>query len=263
MRYLVGTNIKMYLTALESLEWIKDMDKDVPETDLVDVALFPTFPALFGGLNLVTKSNIGLGAQNMGFLERGALTGEISVLSLKEMSLTYIELGHHERRLYFNETDGMVRQKIELALAHGLKALVCVGEDEAGRAQSSRLAFEQASFLTRDLSLGDPSRLIIAYEPRWAIGVDKPASPEHAEAACQAVRKALISSFGEGGKEVRVIYGGSVRLEDAKDFLAMGDINGLFIGRAALDTGNFAKAVAIARDQAAADQAAAGRAAKD
>jgi triosephosphate isomerase len=263
MRYLVGTNIKMYLTALESLEWLKGMNRDVPETDLVDVALFPTFPALFSGQGLITKSNIGLGAQNMGFIERGALTGEISVLSIKEMSLAYIELGHHERRLYFNETDDRVRQKIELALDHGLKALVCVGEEEADKAESPRFAFEQVAFLTRDLSLDDPGRLIIAYEPRWAIGVDKPASPEHANDACQAVRKALIESFGEIGKEVRIIYGGSVRLEDAKDFLAMGDVNGLFIGRAALNTVNFAKAVALARDQAAADLAARGLAAKD
>ena len=253
MRYLVGTNIKMYLTGLEALDWIRGMERDVPQTELVDVALFPTFPALVRGPSLVTKKNIGLGAQNMAHVEKGAFTGEVSVLSLKELGLTYAELGHHERRLHFNETDEMVRQKIGLALAHGLRALVCVGEDESQRENAESFAYGQVGFLTEGLALSDPESLIIAYEPRWAIGVDKPAPPEHARDCCRAARKALVEKFGPRGSEVRIIYGGSVRSGDMEAILALPDVNGLFIGRAALSTSTFARAVNLARDQAAAD----------
>lgn len=245
----------MYLTGFEALEWIRNMNRDVSDTNLVDVALFPTFPALFEGRAAISKRNIGLGAQNIGFIERGALTGEISALSLKELGLTYAELGHHERRLYFNETDDRVRQKIELALSHGLKALVCVGEDQSRESDAPAFVSEQVGFLARDLALDNPADLIIAYEPRWAIGVDRPASPEHARYCCQAAREALIEALGPKGEMIRIIYGGSVREEDAKDMLALPSVNGLFIGRAALDTKSFAKVVNLAASQAAADLA--------
>jgi triosephosphate isomerase len=256
MRYLVGTNIKMYLTGLEALDWIASMNRYVPETDLVDVALFPTLPALSKGPSLVSKRNIGLGAQNMASFERGAYTGEISVLSLKEMGLTYIELGHHERRLYFGETDELVRQKIDLAMIHGLKALVCLGEDEGDRGDPAAFLAGQTAALTRDLNLDDPSRLIIAYEPRWAIGVAEAASPGHAQAGCAVIRRALVENLGSTGTEVRIIYGGSVRLEDAPALLSQPEISGLFIGRAALDIKNFARAVNMALSQAEKDRAA-------
>jgi triosephosphate isomerase len=175
------------------------------------------------------------------------------VLSLKELGVAWAELGHHERRLYFGETDGLVRRKIELALARGLSALVCVGELEAERAEAAAFVGDQVESLTKGLALDDPSRLVAAYEPRWAIGVDKAAPPEHARECCRAVREALVSTLGPPGSEVRIIYGGSVKPEDAPAMLALKEVSGLFIGRAALDTSSFAHVVGLARDQAERD----------
>ncbi|MDR1545216.1 MAG: triose-phosphate isomerase [Deltaproteobacteria bacterium] len=262
MNYLVGTNIKMYLTYLEALEWLRGMNRDVPSVGLVDVALFPPFFALVEGPRLIAKPNIGLGAQNMAWEERGPYTGEVSALMLKELGLTYAELGHHERRLHFGETDRLVRRKIELALASGLRALVCVGEeaDVHRRGGAEDFLAGQMDELVSDLRLDDPARLIVAYEPRWAIGAAEAAPPEHAARGCAVVRDRLVARLGPKGREVRIIYGGAVKLSDAAEMLAQENVCGLFIGRAALDTSDFAQAVAAAQAQAEKDLAAAGRA---
>lgn len=254
MKYLVGTNIKMYRTWLEANQWLTDMNKEVPESDLVDVALFPTFFSLVGASERVTKKNIGFGAQNMCHEERGAFTGEVSALSLKELGCRYVELGHHERRLYFNETDELVNQKTALALKHGLRALVCAGEDETFRHHGAeKFVAGQMDALLPGLSPSDPADLIIGYEPRWAIGQPEAAPAEHAGRLCDVVRESLRKHLGAAGDEVRIIYGGSVKLEDAPAMLARENVNGLFIGRAALDPAVFAGAVRAAEEAARRD----------
>lgn len=255
MKYLVGTNIKMYLTWLEANQWLSDMNRDVPESRLVDVALFPPYFSLVGAGERLTKANIGSGAQNMGWEERGAFTGEVSPLMLKELGCQYVELGHHERRLYFNESDERVNQKAALALAHGLKPLVCVGEDAEFKNQGAeQFLAGQMNAVLKGLFLDDPSRLIIAYEPRWAIGQAEAAGVEHAGRCCDLIREHLLKRFGPAGLEVRIIYGGSVKLDDAPAMLGHTNINGLFIGRTALKTSVFAQAVQLAIEQALRDQ---------
>jgi triosephosphate isomerase len=255
MRYLIGTNIKTYLGYREALSWLAGMDRDIPLTERVDVALFPPLLSLVTGRELINKPNIALGAQNMSFELRGPYTGETSALVLEELHLMYAELGHHERRLYFNETDKLVRRKIELALASGLKALVCVGEDGKYKNSGAEgFVVSQIDTLVKDLSLNSADRLIIAYEPRWAIGVSEAAPPGHARICCDAIRDRLTALLGpEQGEEVRIIYGGSVKLSDAPAMLAEKNVNGLFIGRAALNTSDFAQAVAMADTQAKLD----------
>ncbi|MDR1487740.1 MAG: triose-phosphate isomerase, partial [Deltaproteobacteria bacterium] len=202
MKYLIGTNIKMYLTYKEALNWIREMDKVVPVTPLVDVALFPPFLCLIEGRNLIkSHSNISLGAQNMAWAERGALTGEISPIMLKELGIKYVELGHHERRLYFNETDEKVARKIRLALDNGLSPLVCVGEDAKFKDKGAAdFVANQIDALVASLRLDDPAQLIIAYEPRWAIGVSQAASPKHAQKCCEVIRDRLIKHLGPNGE---------------------------------------------------------------
>ncbi|MDR1298305.1 MAG: triose-phosphate isomerase [Deltaproteobacteria bacterium] len=256
MRYLIGTNIKMYLGYRESLRWLADMNRDVPETYLVEVALFPPMLSLVNGRDLISKNNVSLGAQNVCWSHEGPYTGEISPLVLRELGIPYAELGHHERRLHFNETDRTVAKKISAALFCGLKALVCVGEDADRRdSGAEEFARDQIQALLASNSDAPPERLVVAYEPRWAIGVAEAAPPEHARRCCDAIRGKLVEIFGpRNGREIRIIYGGSVKLEDAADMLEQKNINGLFIGRAALDTKNFAKVVKIAARQAEADQ---------
>ena len=255
MNYLVGTNIKMYRTWLEANQWLADMDRDVPESPLVDVALFPPYFSLVGASERIHKKNIGFGPQNMGWEDRGPFTGEISPLMIKELGCRYVELDHHERRLYFNENDRMVNQKAALALAHGLRPLVCVGED-AGYKDNGLEAFltEQMNAILSGLKLNDPANLIIAYEPRWAIGQAEAASAEYAGRCCDLIR-ARLRHFFKFGDEIRIIYGGSVTLDDAPAMLAHPNINGLFIGRAALDTATFARAVELAHRQVEMDEA--------
>jgi triosephosphate isomerase len=250
MRYFIGSNIKIYLTPSEALKWIRAVDLEIPETDEVDVALFPPLLSLVKAPGLITRSNLSLGAQNVAFEERGALTGETSVLAVKELGVPWVELGHHERRLYFNETEPRVRRKAELALANGLRVLACLGEDEGNRRGSAaEFVTSQTRSLVKGLALDDPSRLVIAYEPRWAIGVDSPASPEHAGLCARAIRRALETHLGEVGAGIRIIYGGSLRLQDAVQILRQESIHGLFIGRSALHAETFAKFVGVAREQ--------------
>lgn len=251
MKYLVGTNIKMYRTWLEANQWLSDMNRDVPESPWVEVALFPPYFSLVGARERITKKNIGFGAQNMCWEERGAFTGEVSPLMVKELGCRYVELGHHERRLYFNENDEMVRRKTALALAHGLRPLVCVGEaaEFKDRGAEDFLASQLGAILN-GLVLNEASDLIIAYEPRWAIGQAEAASAEHAGRLCDVARERLRHYFKDKGGKVRIIYGGSVKLEDAPAMLAHPNINGLFIGRTALDTASFARAVEMAHQQA-------------
>lgn len=254
MKYLVGTNIKMYRTWLEANQWLSDMNRDVPESSLVDVALFPPFFSLVGALEQVSKKNIGFGPQNMSWEERGPFTGEVSPLMIKELGCRYVELGHHERRLYFNETDQRVNQKTALALAHGLRPLVCVGEDSEFKDQGAEdFLARQMNTILDGLHFNDPADLIIGYEPRWAIGQAEAAGNEHVGRLCDLARERLRHFFKSRGDGVRIIYGGSVKLADAPSMLAHPNINGLFIGRTALDTSSFAKAVELAHQQAETD----------
>lgn len=255
MKYLIGTNIKMYRTWLEANQWLSDMNRDVRESSLVEVALFPPFFSLVGASERISKKNIGFGPQNMSWEERGAYTGEVSPLMLKELGCRYVELGHHERRLYFNETDQRVNQKAALALAHGLRPLICVGEDSEFKHQGFEdFLARQLNTILEGLRFNDPADLIIGYEPRWAIGQAEAAGIEHIGRSCDLARERLRHFFKNLGDEVRVIYGGSVKLADAPAMLAHPNISGLFIGRAALDTSSFAQVVELAHQLAQANK---------
>jgi triosephosphate isomerase len=203
-----------------------------------------------GAAERITKKNIGVGPQNMSWEERGPFTGEVSPLMIKELGCRYVELGHHERRLYFNENDEKVARKISLALAHGLQPLVCVGEAAEDKNASEKFLIGQMAAILKGVNTDTPEQIIIAYEPRWAIGQPEAASPDHARRNCDVLRGCLVQHFGNKGEEIRIIYGGSVQLTDTPAMLALENVNGLFIGRTALEAENFAKAVEMAHQQA-------------
>lgn len=251
MKYMVAGNPKMYRTWLEAKQWLDDCNRLVMESPLVDAALFPPYFALVGAAEQIKKSNIGFGPQNMAWEERGPLTGEVSPLMLRELGCRYVELGHHERRLYFNENDDMVARKTGLALAHGLRPLVCVGEGAEYREKGAeKFLAQQLATIVTGLELHDPADLIIAYEPRWAVGQIEATPPDRACRNCDVLREGLIRRFGRQGDEIRLLYGGALRLDETPAMLALENINGLFIGRASQDVAFFAKTVALTHQAA-------------
>ena len=188
-------------------------------------------------------TNIGIGAQNMHQAEKGAFTGEVSGEMLKAIGVTYVVLGHSERREYYAETDAGVNEKTIKALALGLTPIVCCGETleerEAGNAEAKVVGQIQAGLKDID----DITKVIIAYEPIWAIGTGKTASKEEADEACGWVRKTIADMYGQDAADaVRVQYGGSVKPANAAELMAMDNIDGALVGGASL-TADFAKIV--------------------
>jgi triosephosphate isomerase len=196
--------------------------------------------------DVVANSKIGVGAQTMYWEEQGAFTGEVSPLMLEGLC-SYVILGHSERRQFFGETDEGVNKKIKAALAHKLIPIVCVGEDLAQNEAGETVSFVggQVKAAFAGLSAEDAVKAVVAYEPIWAIGTGKTANPEDANRIiAQSVRVPLAQMYGEAvAQQVRVQYGGSVKPENVKDFMAQPDIDGALVGGACLKVDSFAAIV--------------------
>jgi triosephosphate isomerase len=204
----------------------------------VDIVIAPPFTALLSAVDLVKKSNLKIGAQNMYFEEKGAFTGEISPNFLKAIGVTYVILGHSERRNIFNESDKLINQKLKKALAMNLNPIVCIGEHleerEAGKTQD--IIQNQIDKTCKDLSKEEMIKTVIAYEPIWAIGTGKTATPEQAEEIHVFIREILISKFDKRTAElVRIQYGGSIKPSNAKELFEKENIDGGLVGGASLE----------------------------
>jgi len=202
----------------------------------------PPFTALAAVGEVLKGTNILLGAQNMSNLESGARTGEISVLMLKDLGVHTVILGHSERRQYFHETDELINQKIKLALQHGLEVIFCNGETleerEAGKVEE--VVFRQTREALKGISANDFSKITIAYEPVWAIGTGRNATPEDANSVHQAIRKLIEELYGASVAQSLIIqYGGSVKPDNAQALLSMSDIDGALVGGASLKPETF------------------------
>jgi triosephosphate isomerase len=222
---LIAGNWKMYKGAAETAEFCSALR----EADLgdVDVVVCPPYTALATAVQLLADTDIGVFAQNVHWESEGAFTGEISNAMLLELGVYGTIVGHSERRQYFCESDETVARRVEGALAAGLHVIACVGETEA-----EREAGETEAVLRRQLSvLGPDENLVIAYEPVWAIGTGKTATPELAEEAHAFVKSLL---------DLPVLYGGSVKPENAAELLAQPDVDGALVGGASLDLDSFA-----------------------
>jgi triosephosphate isomerase len=240
---IIAGNWKMNKTQAEARELVADLLREIGHFDSVEIVLCPPFTALSAvseALNSV--SNIRLGAQNMHEAGSGAYTGEISAGMLRELYVRYVILGHSERRQYFHEDNATVNRKLKAALAAELRPIVCVGETLPERESNKWKKVLETQLVEGLAGLTEKELpdIIIAYEPVWAIGTGKTASPAQAEEAHQWIRKVLGLTFTTAAAErVRIQYGGSVKAENAKELLSKPDIDGALVGGASLDARGF------------------------
>ena len=242
---IIAGNWKMHKTIKEALEFVNEV-KDKVNSDKVEAVICAPF-TLLKDLKEATKgTNIKIGAQNMHFEEKGAFTGEVSPLMLKEIDMDYVVIGHSERRQYFNETDETVNKKVLKALEVGIDPILCVGETleqrEAGKTKDvCKVQVEKA---LENVLKDDLAKVVVAYEPIWAIGTGKTATNEQANETIAAIRGIVAEMFGqEVADKVRIQYGGSVKPNTIKDQMAMSDIDGALVGGASLVATDFAQIV--------------------
>lgn len=245
-RYFIAGNWKMNKTSSEAAALAKGVVEAVGKVESVDIAVCPTFTSLESASRELAGSTVKLGAQNMYFEKSGAFTGEISAAMLKELGCTYVILGHSERREYFKECDCLINKKVKAALEAGIKPILCVGETlgqrEAG--QTINVVSAQTKGGLESLTSEQAANVVIAYEPVWAIGTGKTATPEMAQEVHAEIRKVLAGMFGDETAEgMQILYGGSMKPENADQLLAQKDIDGGLIGGAALKADSFAALV--------------------
>jgi triosephosphate isomerase len=241
----------MYNTAAESLALVNALKKELVGVNAsdVDVVVCPPFTALYAVSTILQDSVMALGAQNVHWEKEGAFTGEIAAPMLKELSVRYTIVGHSERRQFFGETNDGVNKRAKAALAHGLRPIVCVGETlaerEAGRTETvvrDHVTGGLAGF-SKDAMLDT----VIAYEPVWAIGTGKTATPAQAQEVHAFIRELLAAMFDSSvAGKVRIQYGGSVKPANAKELLGQPDIDGALVGGASLKAADFAAIVKAA-----------------
>ena len=248
-KYIAG-NWKMNKTPSEGAEFITKLNESIKHLG-VKVMVAPSFAGLAHGAKALASSSIILGAQNMASEESGAHTGEVSPAMLKDLGVKTVILGHSERRALYGETDEFINKKVLLALAHGFEVILCVGETlperESGKAETVTLGQLSAGLAGVDEKLLE--RVVIAYEPVWAIGTGKTATPQDADAMHQAIRgkiKSLYSSQAADGMIIQ--YGGSVKPDNAKELLGMPNIDGALVGGASLKVEDFSAIVQAAQN---------------
>lgn len=233
---IVAGNWKMNKTPSEAVK-LAEMLKQYVDTDKVDVVFcVPAIDIIPVG-NVIKGTNIALGAENMYFEESGAYTGEISPAMLVDAGVKYVILGHSERRQYFAETDETVNKKVKKALEHGLTPIMCCGETLEQREQGITIDFVRMQIKCglNGLTSDEAVKVVIAYEPIWAIGTGKTATSEEAEEVCCAIRGVIREMYGDDAAEnIRIQYGGSVNGKNAAELFAMKDIDGGLVGGASL-----------------------------
>jgi triosephosphate isomerase (TIM) len=245
---LVAGNWKMYKTVEEAEQFIAALLPRVSSVERTDVAICPTFTALAAMVDSTRGSRVAVYAQNMHQADEGAFTGEVSAPMLSELGVHGVVLGHSERRAMFGETDKALALKVPAALEAGLLPVLCVGEteEERERGDMQRKLRQQVQ---EDLARLEPERLgevVIAYEPIWAIGTGKVATPEQAQEAIAFVRALVGDRSREQAQRTRILYGGSVKVDNAAELLALPDVDGALVGGASLDAESFAAIVAAA-----------------
>jgi triosephosphate isomerase (TIM) len=243
---VIAGNWKMHTTVPEALELVRGILPSCSGKTRIEVVIGPPFTALHAASCEIKGRGIGLAAQNMHYEPKGAFTGEISAPMLKDAGCTHVIIGHSERRQYFCETDEAVNKKVKAALAAGLIPIVCIGETLAERESGVTFKVIETQ-LTGGLSGLTPeqaSGVIVAYEPVWAIGTGKTATPEQAQEVHKFIREKLSGSFGgDAASKIRVLYGGSVKPDNVKSLMAMEDIDGALVGGACLKADSFSALV--------------------
>lgn len=243
---LMAGNWKMYKTVAEALELANGLKKNlegVKDREALVCVPFTDIPAVTAALK---NSNISVGGQNMHWEVKGAFTGEISPVMLKEAGCAYVVLGHSERRQYFAETDETVNKKMKSAFQHGLVPIVCVGEtlQEREKNITMQVIEKQVKNGVAGLTPEQAKVLVIAYEPVWAIGTGKTASPQQAEEVHASIRKLYGQLYGvEAADAIRILYGGSVKPDNVSELMKQPNIDGGLVGGASLEVDSFVKLV--------------------
>lgn len=243
---LFGANWKMHKTVNEAIEYIAKFKELIANVHEADILIVPPFTALPHCSNDLKGTNIYLGAQNMFYEDKGAFTGEISPKMLQELGCAFVVVGHSERRRWFSETDTMVNRKVLKALERGLHPLFCIGETEQEREEQETQAVitTQLEFGLEKVTAEQLKQIVIAYEPVWAIGTGKTATPKQAQEMHVFIRSWLSQKFGQTTAQgIRILYGGSVTPDNINELMTQPDINGGFVGTASLDPESFAKIV--------------------
>ena len=241
---ILAGNWKMHKTIAEALEFVSDI-KDRVNNEKVEAVICAPF-TLLKDLKEATKgTSIKVGAQNMHFEEKGAFTGEISPLMLKELDMDYVIIGHSERRQYFNETNETVNKKVLKALEVGIDPILCVGEtlEEREAGNTKDVCKVQVEKALENVSKEDIAKVVIAYEPIWAIGTGKTATSEDANDVIAYIRQVVANLYKDLANEVRIQYGGSVKPSNVGEIMNQSDIDGALVGGASLEANDYIQLV--------------------
>jgi len=245
-KLIIAGNWKMNKTVAEALDLVRGLKLELAGVKEVDLVVCPPFTALCEVSKVILDSNLRLGAQNMNEHPVGAYTGEIAAFMLKEFSVRYVILGHSERRTYYGETDALVARKAQAAHAAALKPIICVGEtlEEREQGQTEAILERQIRGSLAGLTKEQMLETIIAYEPVWAIGTGRNATPEQAQEAHAFIRRLLGQIYDETvARRVRIQYGGSVKPSNARDLMSQPDVDGALVGGASLEVRTFSDIV--------------------
>jgi len=243
---VIAGNWKLFKTIGEATALVKELKTLVAKTEAVEIVVAPVFTALSRVSEAALGSNINVAAQNCFWEEEGAFTGEVAPKFLKDAGCSHVIIGHSERRQYFAETDATVNKKTKAAIAAGLTAIVCVGETLAERESEKTFSVIETQIKSglEGLLPEIVARVIIAYEPVWAIGTGKTASNEQAQEVHFFIRNLVAQLFGRSTADVvRILYGGSVKPDNVKGLMAQADIDGALVGGASLKADSFAAIV--------------------
>jgi triosephosphate isomerase (TIM) len=238
-KWIVAGNWKMHNTIAESVALAKTIKDGTISIKNGEVVVAPPLTALYSVGEAIKGSNVGLAAQNMYYEDKGAFTGEVSPVMLKDVGCTYVIIGHSERRKFFNESDENVNLKVKKALASTLKPIVCAGEtdDERVKGVTKDVIDRQVRKALGGIDKID--QIVIAYEPVWAIGTGKVATSAQAQEVHAFIRGILKEMYGDVAKAIRILYGGSVTKDNIGELIAMEDIDGALVGGASLKADGF------------------------
>ncbi|ADH98633.1 triose-phosphate isomerase [Salisediminibacterium selenitireducens] len=243
---IIAGNWKMNKTKSEAVEFLQAIKTAVPSADKVDSVVCSPHLYLDALVQEAAGTDVKIGAQNMYFEESGAFTGETSPMALNDLGVTYVVLGHSERRELFGETDESVNKKTHAAFSHGLTPIVCVGEtlEEREANKTSDVVTLQVKEGLKGLTADQVKETVVAYEPIWAIGTGKTATSEDANETCGVIRKVIAGEFGQDVADaVRIQYGGSVKPANIKELLEQSDIDGALVGGASLEAESYLQLV--------------------
>jgi triosephosphate isomerase len=243
---LIAGNWKMFKSVDEAVQLVQGIHAGVHKINNCVIVVCPPFTALSAVGKALGDTLIELGAQNMNPNSEGAFTGEISPVMLKDLRCRYVILGHSERRQHFGETDAFVNQKVKTALKYNLIPIVCVGEtlDQREARQYFEVVKRQMDQSLADIAKEDVTKIVIAYEPVWAIGTGRTASPEEAEQMHSYIRRLLNEKYGQdAGQKIWILYGGSVKPDNIASLMAKPNVDGALVGGASLKAESFSEIV--------------------